>query len=77
MIFIEPAFEEGNGGEEVVAFGDEQVDGVGVFLAGEAVGEVVAWVDGGAHLAAVGAEEAEVAFVAKLTTKTSTMRAFC
>jgi hypothetical protein len=32
----------------------EQVDVVEVFLAAETVGEVVAWVDGGAHFAAVG-----------------------
>jgi hypothetical protein len=32
------------------------------FLAGEAVGEVVSRVDGGAHLATAGTEEAEVAF---------------
>jgi hypothetical protein len=37
LVFVEPAFEEGDGGEEVVAFGDEQVDGVEVFLAAEAV----------------------------------------
>ena len=39
MVFVEPAFEKGDGGGEVVAFGEEQVDGVEVFLAGEAVGE--------------------------------------
>lgn len=33
-----------------------------VFLAVEAVGEVVARVDGGGHLAAMGTEEAEGAF---------------
>jgi hypothetical protein len=62
LIFVEPAFEESDGGEEVVAFGDEYVDGVEAFLAGEAGGEIVARFDGGAHLAAVGAEEAEVTF---------------
>jgi hypothetical protein len=46
---------------EVVVELEEEVDVVEVFLAIEAVGEVVAGVDGGAHFAAVGAEEAEVA----------------
>ena len=59
---VEPAFEEGHGGEEVVAEKDEQVDVVEVFLAAKAVGEVVARVDGGAHFAAAWAEEAEAAF---------------
>src|SRR5271154_448418 len=62
LVVVEVAFEEGDGGLEVVIEGDEQVDVVEVFLAAEAVGEVVAWVDGGAHFAAVGTEEAEVAF---------------
>ena len=62
LVLVEPAFQEGDGGAEVVVEGDEQVDVVEVFLAAEAVGEVVAWVDGGAHFAAVRAEEAEVAF---------------
>ena len=58
---FEPGFKDDNGGTEVVAERQEQVDVVEVFLAAEAVGEVVAWVDGGEHFAAVGAEEAEVA----------------
>ena len=62
LVLVEEAFEEGDGGEEVIVEGDEQVDVVEVFLAAETVGEVVAWVDGGAHFAAVGADEAEVAF---------------
>ena len=53
--------QEGDGGAEVIAQGDEQVDVVEVFLAAEAVGEVVARIDGGAHFAAAWAEEAEVA----------------
>ena len=61
LVLVEEAFEEGDGGEEVIVEGDEQVDVVEVFLAAETVGEVVAWVDGGAHFAAVGADEAEVA----------------
>jgi len=59
---VEQAFEEGDGGGEVVVEFAQEVDVVEVFLAGKAVGEVVAWVDGGARSAAVGAEEAEVAF---------------
>ena len=62
LVLVEEAFEQGDGGEEVVVELDEQVDVVEVLFASEAVGEVVAWVDGGAHVAAVWAEEAEVAF---------------
>ena len=62
LVLVEEAFEEGDGGEEVVVELNEQVDVVEVLFASEAVGEVVAWVDGGAHFAAVGAEEAEVTF---------------
>ena len=62
LVFVEPAFEDGDGGAEVVAEDDEQVDVVEVFLAAEAVGEVVAWVDGGPHFAAAWAQEAEVGF---------------
>src|SRR5438132_12661453 len=54
--------QEGNGGEEVIVEVDEQVDVVEVLLAREAVGEVVARIDGGAHFAATRADEAEVAF---------------
>ena len=62
LVLFEPAFEQGDGGAEVVAEGEEEVDVVEVFVAAEAVGEVVAGVDGGAHFAAAWAEEAEVAF---------------
>src|SRR5271156_2839668 len=62
LVLVEPAFEEGDGGAEVVVERDEQVDVVEVFLATEAVGQVVAWVDGGAHFAAARTDEAEVAF---------------
>ena len=62
QVSFKPSFEDGDGGLKVVAEGDEQVDVVEIFLAVEAVGEVVAWVDGGEHFAAVWAEEAEVAF---------------
>ena len=62
LVSLEPAFEDAHGGLEVVAEGDEQVDVVEIFLAAKAVGEIVLWVDGGAHFAAAWAEEAEVAF---------------
>jgi hypothetical protein len=62
LVFVEPAFEEGDGGGKVVVEGEQQIDVVEVFLAGEAVGEVIAWVDGGAHFAAAWTEEAEVPF---------------
>src|SRR5271156_5826441 len=62
LVLAEPAFEECDGVAEVVVETAEQVDVVGIFLAAEAVGEVVARVDGGAHLAAARTDEAEVAF---------------
>ena len=62
LVFVEPAFEEGDGGGKVVVEGEQQVDVVEVFLAAEAVGQVVAWVDRGTHFAAARTEEAEVAF---------------
>ena len=37
LVLVEPAFEEGDGGAEVVVERDEQVDVVEVFLATEAV----------------------------------------
>ena len=46
LVAFEQAFEDGDGGFKVVAEREEQVDVVEVFLAAEAVGEVVAWVDG-------------------------------
>ena len=61
LVLSEPALEEGDRGEEVIVEGEQQVDVVEVLLAREAVGEVVARVDGGAHLAAAWADEAEVA----------------
>jgi len=60
LVLREPAFEEGDSGEEVIVEGEEQVDVVEVVCAREAVGEVVARVDGGAHLAAAWADEAKV-----------------
>lgn len=62
LVFVEPAFEEADGADEIVVEGEQQIDVVEVFLAAEAVGEVVARVDGGTHFAAAWAEEAEVAF---------------
>jgi hypothetical protein len=59
---LEPALEQGDGGAEVIGEGQQQVDVVEVVLAAETMGEVVAWVDGGTHVAAVRAEEAEIAF---------------
>jgi hypothetical protein len=61
LVLVEQSVEENDGIAEVVVKGDEQVDVVEVFLAAKAMGEVVAWVDGGAHFAAAGAEEAEIA----------------
>src|SRR5216683_4508501 len=43
LVSVEPSFEQGDGGAEVVVECEQQVDVVEVFLAGEAVGEVVAW----------------------------------
>jgi hypothetical protein len=62
LVLDEEAFEKRDGGAEVVVKGHEQVDVVEVFLAAEAVGEVVARIDGGTHFAAIRTEEAEVAF---------------
>ena len=61
LVLVEEAFEEGDGVAEGVVECHEQVDVVEVFLAAKAVGEVVAWVDGGAHFAAIRTEEVEVA----------------
>ena len=59
---VEPVFEQCDGGEEGVAEGHEQVDVIEVLPAVEAVGEVVAGIDGGSHFAAAWAEEAEIPF---------------
>jgi hypothetical protein len=61
LMLVEHAFEERDGIAEGVIQSDQEVDVVKIFLAAETVGEVVAWVDGGAHFAAIRAEEAEVA----------------
>lgn len=62
LVFVEHAFEHGDGVAEAIIERHQQVDVVEVFLASEAVGEVVAWIDGGAHVAAIRADETEVAF---------------
>jgi hypothetical protein len=62
LVLVEHALQDGDGVAEAVVEGDQQVDVVEVLLTSEAVGEVVAWVDGGAHLAATRADEAVVAF---------------
>jgi hypothetical protein len=42
FMLLEPACEQPDGGDEVIAQGDEQVDVVEVLLAAEAVGQVIA-----------------------------------
>src|SRR5271155_317486 len=61
LVFLEQALQQGDGIEEWIVELEEQVDVVEVFLAAEAVGQVVLRVDGGPHFAAVRAQEAEVA----------------
>src|SRR5271154_467446 len=61
LVFFEQAFQQGDGIEEGIVELDEQVDVVEVFLAAEAVGQVVLRVDSGPHFAAMRAQEAEVA----------------
>ena len=63
MLIVHP-HQDADGGFEVVAEGQQQVDVVEIFLAAEAVSEVVAWVDGGEHFLAMGAEEAIASFAA-------------
>ena len=41
LVLLQPAFEQGDGGAEVIVQGDKQVDVVEVLVAVEAVGEVV------------------------------------
>jgi hypothetical protein len=59
LIVVQPLFEESDGGDEVVAELSQQVDVVQIPVAGEAVGEIVAGIDGGEQFAAVWAEEDE------------------
>jgi hypothetical protein len=62
LVTFEPAFEDRDGGGEVVAEYHQQVDVVEIGVAMEAVSEVVAWVDHGLHFVAVRALEAEATF---------------
>lgn len=61
LVTEQPVFQQGDCGVEGVAESDQEVDVIKVLTAAEAVGKVVLGVDGGLHLAAVRAEEAEVA----------------
>ena len=63
MLLVHP-HQDADSGFEVVAEGEEEVNVIEVLLAAEAVGEVVAWVDGGEHFLAMGAEEAIASFAA-------------
>jgi hypothetical protein len=62
LVSLEQSLQDSYGVAKVIAERHEQIDVVEVFRAVETVGEVVAWIDGGAHFAAVRAEKAEVAF---------------
>ncbi len=53
LVAFEQPLQDSDGGGEVVADGEQQIDVVEIFLAVEAVGEVVARIDGGLHFAAV------------------------
>lgn len=57
VLLVHPC-QDADGGFEVVAEGQQQVDVVEVLLAAEAVSEVVSWIDGGEHFLAMGTEEA-------------------
>jgi hypothetical protein len=59
LILVQPLFEKCDGGEEVVAELSQQVDIVEIPAAGEAVGQVVARIDGGEQFIAAWAEEDE------------------
>ena len=63
MLVVHP-HQDADGGFEVVAEGEEEVNVIEVLLAAEAVGEVVSRVDGGEHFLAMGAEEAIASFAA-------------
>ena len=63
MLFVHPR-QDADGGFEVVAEDHEQVDVVEILAAAEAVGEVVAGVDGGEHFLAMGTEESIASFAA-------------
>ena len=63
MLLVHP-HQNGDGGFEVVAEGEEKVDVIEIPGAAEAVGEVVTRIDGGEHLPAMRTEEAESSFAA-------------
>ena len=63
MLIVHPR-QDADGGYEVVAHDEKQVDIVEVLGAAEAMSKVVAWVDGGEHLFAMRAEEAVASFAA-------------
>ena len=63
MLIVHP-HQDRDSGFEVVAEGHEEVDVVEILLAAEAMGEVVARVDGGEHFLAMRTEEAESSFAA-------------
>jgi len=62
LVLVQPSFQECDGGEEAVAKCAEQVEIVEISVAGEAVGQVIARVDGGEQFAAARAEEDEAAW---------------
>ncbi len=59
MLLVHP-YQDADGGFEVVAEDQKQVDVVEVLPAAEAMGEVVAWVDGGEHFLAMGNRESVI-----------------
>jgi hypothetical protein len=62
LVLDEPLLQHVGGGFEVVAERDQEIDVVVVPLTREAMGKVVARIDGGAHLAARRTEEAKIPF---------------
>src|SRR5271170_1898192 len=61
-MLLEPAFQQSDRGGKLVIECHQQIDIVEILLATETVGQVVAGVDRGQHLAAARTEEAEIAF---------------
>ena len=60
-VFVQPSIEDRYSRSKVIVRHHQRIDIVEVFLAGEAVGEVVAWVHSDEHFAAGWAEEDEAA----------------
>jgi hypothetical protein len=58
-VSFEQPFQDGDGTDEVVAERHHQVDVVKILRAPEGMGQIVPGIDGGLHLAAVRAGEAE------------------